>query len=145
MTMYPEVDAPAQQRWAWCLPILEMWRAAPRTYLDDARGELAHRAEVERGKVFRVPEASGSTASSSDIEPPTSRNDEHGSRLPAASLLHTVSVEVAYAPVSAPWTSARSSLRTGMALDGKSCVKRMTTMSSTGLTQKNVPAAPPQP
>jgi hypothetical protein len=59
--------------------------------------------------------------------------------------LRTVSVDESQAPVNAPRTSARSSLRTGMALEGSNCVKRMTTMSSTGLTQKKVPAAPPQP
>ena len=62
-----------------------------------------------------------------------------------ARMLRAVSVDESQAPVNAPWTSARSSLRTGMALEGSSCVKRMTTMSSTGLTQKKVPAAPPQP
>lgn len=70
---------------------------------------------------------------------------DHGPSLPSAKLLRAISVDMSQAPVNAPWTSARSSLRTGMALEGSSCVKRMTTRSSTGLTQKKVPAAPPQP
>jgi hypothetical protein len=87
----------------------------------------------------------GRSALAADIEPTTTKNDEHGPSLPSARLLRAVSGDESQAPVNAPWTSARSSLRTGMALEGSNCVKRMTTMSSTGLTQKKVPAAPPQP
>jgi hypothetical protein len=56
--MNPEVGGAAQGRWGWCVPIRRMWRVRPRTYLDIAGGELAHRAMIERGRLFRLPRAS---------------------------------------------------------------------------------------
>ena len=56
--MNPEVGVAAHGRWSWCLPIRRLWHVKPRIYLDVAGGELAHRAMIERGRLFRLPRAS---------------------------------------------------------------------------------------
>lgn len=56
----PEIQRSPADRWPWSLVITKLWKLKPRAYVDVAGGQLAERAEIERGKLFRIPRQSES-------------------------------------------------------------------------------------